>query len=360
MAKRVGLTRQALYAIESNHHLPNTEVSLRLARILGCTVEELFHDWEGGEFVEAEWVGAFSSTHFPIRAKVARVGKRFVARPVSTLGEWLNYTVPADGLVYEPAAREQKHGRSGPVRVQLLQDRRTVEEEILVAGCDPSIFLAGAHFRLDHGGGSVVSWTMGSVSAVEALKRGEVHMAGLHLVDRRSGQSNVPYLKRHLPGGHFTVFRFVKWQQGLMVRRGNPKGICQITDVAKPGARLVNRERGSGARRLLDNQLIQAGLPSEAIKGYQREVGSHLAVARHILEGEADAGIGVESAAQLFDLDFLPLQDEHYDFVLPTSHLHTHPVLSKFLDTLTARSLRKELDALGGYDTSDVGTVIHL
>jgi len=360
LAKRVGLTRQAFYAIESNHHLPSTEVSLRLARILQCSVEDLFHDKEVEECVEAEWVGPVPRTHFPIRAKVARVGKRFVARPVSTLGEWLNYTVPADGLVYPSTANERPHGRSGHVRVQLLQDRRAVEEEIFVAGCDPSIFLAGAYFRRCHGEASVVGWTMGSVSAVEALKRGEVHMAGLHLVDRRSGQSNVPYLKRHLPRGHFTVFRFVTWQQGLMIRRGNPKGISQIEDVGKPGVRWVNRERGSGARRLLDNQLTQAGLPSEAIKGYQREVGSHLDVARHILEGEADAGIGVESAAKLFDLDFVPLQEEHYDFVFPTSSLHTHPLLSQFLDTLMARSLRKELDALGGYDTSDIGAVIHL
>jgi len=333
---------------------------LRLARILQCSVEDLFRDNEAGEFVEAEWVGSVPRTLMPIRAKVARVGKRLVARPVSALGEWLNYTVPADGLVYPPSAGQQHHRRSKKVRIQLLEDRNVLEKEIVVAGCDPSIFLAGSYFQRIHHEASVVSWTMGSVSAVEALKRGEVHMAGLHLVDRRSGRSNVPYLKRHLPRGQFTVFQFVTWQQGLMVRQGNPKGISQIGDVGKPGVRWVNRERGSGARRLLDDQLMHVGLLPETVKGYGREVSSHLDVARHVFEGEADTGIGVESAAQLFGLDFFPLQEERYDFVFPTSYLHTHPLLSQFLDTLTARSLRKELEALGGYETSGIGTVIHL
>ena len=204
----------------------------------------------------------------------------------------------------------------------------------------------------------MIGWTLGSEAAIQALKREDVHMAGLHLVDERSGQSNLPYLKKHLNMNRFTVIRFATWEQGLIVHRGNPKRVHRIEDLARRGLHVVNREMGSGARELLDRQLTRANLSGAKLKGYEVEVSSHIQVARSVFEGNADVGVGVRSAALLFNLDFIPLREEQYDFVIPTAHLTSHPRLGRFLDTLVSRPFRKEMEALGGYDVTEIGKVV--
>jgi len=109
----------------------------------------------------------------------------------------------------------------------------------------------------------------------------------------------------------------------------------------------------------LDGQLARAHLTAKPIRGYDVEVSSHLDVARAIVGGQADVGIGVGSAALLFDLDFLPLREEHYDLVIPTSYLKSHPSLSRFLEVLVSRAFRKEMEAFGGYDVNEIGKVVN-
>lgn len=358
LAKRSGLTRQALYAIESNHYLPGTEVSLRLAMIIGCSVEDLFSIQSMNQFVEADVIGPVPDSHLPVRVTIARVGNRLLARPVAKLGGMLNFLVPADGLIVGQAPKRARGQARTKVRLQLLHDRQAIEEEIVVAGCDPAMYLAAEHFRRYQQNGSVVGWTMGSVAAVEALRKEEVHVAGLHLVDDRSGTSNLPYLKRHLNPGRFTVIRFATWEQGLMVERGNPKDIRRVEDLTRRGVHFVNRETGSGARSLIDSLMHRGSLTPKEIKGYDDEVLSHLEVGRSIVEGRADAGIGVQSAALVFGLDFLPLREEHYDLVMPTAYLKSHPSLSRFIDALVGKVFRKEVEALGGYNLKDIGKVL--
>lgn len=364
LASMAGITRQAVYAIETNQYLPTTAVALRLAHALGCRVEDLFSLVAVGEVIEGELISSGGSgvdSGRPSRVKVARVGDRTLIRPVAMLGEILNYTVSADGLMLgptKPTGRTSKEGAR--VRVQLLRDRRAVEAEIAVAGCDPAIFLLGEHLRRWKHQATVVGWAMGSGAAIEALKRREVHVAGLHLVDAKSGECNLPYLRRHLKGDAFTVVTFAAWEQGLMVPRGNPKAIREIADLGRKGVTLVNREEGSGARVLLDRKLAEAGIKAARIPGYGQAAGSHLEVARLIAQGQADVGIGVRSAATLLGLDFIPLQEERYDLVIPTSYMSVHPGLSILLDTIVSRPFRSEIEALGGYDTRDTGKVIPL
>jgi DNA-binding XRE family transcriptional regulator len=245
LAARAGITRQAVYSIETGQYLPTTGVALRLATALSCRVEDLFVLSATGEEVEGDLIGSLPSRHTkPVRVTVARVGERLVVRPVADLGGILNFTVAADGLV-GPGPRD---GRGRQVRVRLLRDRRDLERMIMVAGCDPSIFLAGDHLRRRLEKANVVGWTMGSQAALEGLKRCEVHMAGLHVVDARSGESNLPYLRDHLRGrdlGEVTVVTFASWQQGLMVQPGNPKSVRGIEDLARKDISLVNREKGS-------------------------------------------------------------------------------------------------------------------
>ena len=361
LARMAGVTRQAIYAIESNQYLPTTAVALHLSGALDCRVEDLFSLVSTGEVIEGDLIGTRKGGPADLsrmRVKVARVGERIVVRPVSTLGGILNYTVPADGLMIGNAGASDRMARSrSRVRVRLLRDRRIIEQEIAVAGCDPAIFLAGEYLRRQQDKTTLVGWTLGSAAALEALKSGEVHVAGLHMVDAKSGESNLPYLRKHLPGDGFTVVTFATWEEGLMVRAGNPKGIRDVGDLARKDVGIVNREKGAGARLLLDGQLSAVGIAPREVKGYERTAASHFEVARLIAEGQADSGVGVGSAARLLGLDFVPLQRERYDLVIPTPFLTRHPALANLLDTIVSRAFRTEIEALGGYDTRETGKV---
>ena len=360
LAEMAGITRQAIYAVEANQYLPTTTVALRLAGALECRVEDLFSLVPEGEVIEGDWIGSLPpgpAWGGPARVKVARIGERVLVRPVASLGDVLNFTVAADGLVvHPPATFRRSSGRKARVQVQLLRDRRLLEADIVVAGCDPAMFLVGEHLRRRQSKASVVGWSMGSAAAIEALNRREVHVAGLHVVDAKSGECNLPYLRRHLRNKEVAVVTFVAWEQGLMVRKGNPKRIREVADLARTDVTVANREEGAGARLLLDRELAAAGIRVNQVKGYRRIASSHLEVARWIAEGHVDVGMGVQSAARLLMLDFIPLQDERYDLVIPSAYLGSHPSLSAFLETITSRAFRLEVEAMGGYDTRQTGT----
>jgi molybdate-binding protein len=198
---------------------------------------------------------------------------------------------------------------------------------------------------------------MGSTAALQALQRGEVHVAGMHLFDPTSGESNMPFLRRSLKGSGYEVVTFATWEEGFLVRPGNPKSIRTAADLSAPTVTLINREQGSGARLLLDQRLRASGVDPTHVGGYDRLVPSHFEVARAIAGHQADVGIGIRSAAQLFDLDFVPLQAARYDLVVPKAYLKSHPALAHLLETLVSRPFRDELDALGGYDTRETGKV---
>lgn len=355
------VTRQAVCAIEADQYLPTTAVALRFANVLGCHVEDIFSLKTTGDLIEGDWVWpgtAVSEIQPRTRVKVAKVENRFVIRPVAALGEILNYTVPADGLIIGKArsgARAAKSDRR--VRVRLLRERKIVEREIAVAGCDPAINLASEYLHRHKDTSTVVGWSMGSAAALDALKRKEVHMAGLHILDAKTGESNLPYLRRHLQGDDYIVVTFAAWEEGLIVRAGNPKQIRGVDDLVRSDVLLVNREEGAGARMLLDQRLAALGIKGTTLKGYGSFVSSHFEVARHVSEGQADTGIGVRSAAHIFGLDFIPLQQARYDLVLPQRYLAGHPGLSHLLDAIASRQFRTEVEALGGYDMTETGKV---
>lgn len=351
---RAGVTRQAVSAIESNLYLPTTAVALRLASVLSCRVEDLFSLVPPEDIVEGTLIGSLpqaeTSTH-PIRVKVSSVGKRTIIRPVTDLGEQLSFTVPADGYITETSGKQS----GTTVRVKLSRDREAVEQEISVAGCDPAIFLVGEHLRRHKDRTTVVGWTMSSMAALQALQRSEVHVAGMHLFDPTTNESNLPFLRRSLKGDGYEVVTFATWEEGFLVRQGNPLSIRTVADLVEPMVTLVNREEGSGARLLLDQKLRTAAIDPTHVRGYDSIVSTHVEVARAVAERQADVGIGIRSAAQHFGLDFVPLQTARYDLVVPKPYLKSHPTLAHLFETLTTRPFRDEIEALGGYDTSETG-----
>jgi molybdate-binding protein/DNA-binding XRE family transcriptional regulator len=350
LADLAGITRQAVSALEANHYSPATSVALQLARAMHCRVEDLFSLKSSGEVVEGELIGPLPLGSVPVRAHVTQIGDRVLVRPLQGIGELAGLGATADGLVVESNAKKPR------VKVRLLKDRREIRRTIVVGGCDPSMFLAGEHLRQHHQQ-NLVPCLMGNDLALSALKRGEVHVAGIHLAERSAGSGKLTDLKRSI-GMDCIVVTFAHWEEGFIVRPNNPKKIKTVGDIAKPNIRIVNREPGSGARRLLDRQIRANAIDPKRVKGYDDELLSHLEVASRIKAGLADTGIGVRSVATICGLDFVPLQRERYDLVIPKIYYETLHGLKVLLDTIVSNPFREELEALGGYDTRDTGKLV--
>lgn len=346
LAERAGLTRQAVSAIEAGRYLPNTAVALRLARALGCPVEELFRLPDVPPRVRADLVGDVSAGDR--RVQVARVGGRLLARPLAGASGPLT---PADGLLVEATP-----GGRGAM-VDLLVDPEVIEHTVVVLGCDPALSLLSAHLSRRYPSLRLLWTHAGSLAALRGLARGEAHAAGTHLRDPETGEYNLPFVRRELAGRRLHVVTLTEWQQGLIVARGNPRGIAGPADLARPDITIVNREPGSGSRAMLDAALRAAGVVPEQVRGYARELPTHLAVAEAVASGAADVGPGIAAAARALGLDFLPLQEERYDLVIPTDYLDA-PAVQALLEIAVHPGYRAEVEALGGYDSSRAGSIV--
>lgn len=203
----------------------------------------------------------------------------------------------------------------------------------------------------------VISSNVGSLAGLIALERGEADVAGCHLLDEETGEYNSPFLRRILPGEEAVLVNLVHRQQGLMVARGNPKGICSLSDLARPDVTVVNRQRGAGTRVLLDLRLRQLRISPGQLRGYDHELQTHTAVAAAVAGGPADAGLGILSAAKALGLDFIPIARERYDLALRATSLEHHETAA-LLGVLRAESFKLTVKELGGYDTTDTGRVV--
>ena len=356
LATRCHLTRQAISAIEAGQYVPNTTVALRLARLLGCTVEALFRLPEDVTPVEAEWLGEQAVPRTErARVRLGRVGERLVAHPLT---DALAVFTPADGLTLPAVQGVHTPTRvARGVRVDLLVDTQLLDNTVIVLGCDPALALLGAYLTRRHPSFRLLWTPRSSLIALQMLGRGEAHAAGTHLLDPVSGESNLPYVRRELAGRHLIVVTLSQWQQGFLVANGNPKGITGAADLARLDVTLVNRDPGSGSRALLDAWLHHAGVAPQQVRGYAREVTSHLTVAEIVANGGADVGPGILAVANALGLDFITLQEERYDLVIPMEFFNADPVQA-LLDVVVNPTFHDELLALGGYDSSQAGNVV--
>jgi putative molybdopterin biosynthesis protein len=355
LARRCEMTRQAMNAIEAGHYVPSTLVAMRLAKALGCRVEDLFHLAEASRQTEAEWLGGPATAVVNrTRIQLARVGSRLLARPLTGTGAF----TAADGLTLGVArpARSRKMGHPR-VTVDLWVDAELPERTVVVLGCDPALALLGAHIARRYPAYRLIWVESSSLAALRLLGSGEAHAAGTHLWDPDAGESNIPYVRRELSGRRLVIVTLSEWQQGLIVARGNPKGISGPAELARPDVTMVNREAEAGSRTLLDLWLRDAGLTPLQVNGYRHEVSSHLEVAEAVAHGQADAGPGIMAVARALGLDFLSLQEERYDLVIPLEFLNA-PAVQAMLDVAVSRPFQEELAALGGYDSSKAGTVV--
>lgn len=347
VAKDAGVSRQTIYAIEAGSYIPNTLLALKLAKILDASVEDLFSLEEGpGEapLIEQAMLlpqGAAPQPGQPVQ--LCRVEKRLVA------------SVPAAVPWYFPASDAVVAGESGTgkTKVQLFHPDVDSPPRLLVAGCDPGISVLSRHVRA--AGLELVLAHRNSSQALELLKAGCIHVAGTHLRDEASGESNLPEIGRQFPKTSIAVITFAVWEEGIVTARGNPKEIRGVEDLARPDIAIVNREPGAGSRVLLDRHLQKLGISGRKVRGYEDYAPGHLPAAFLVQSGKADCCIATRGAARVFGLGFVPLVAERYDLAIRKRHLDL-PAVQTLLDTLSRSSFRRELETLGGYDTKAAGT----
>lgn len=338
LAEKAGISRQTVYAIEAGTYVPNTEVTLRLARELEVAVEELFSLPEESSTSAEVAVDLLPGTLSGQPVRLARVGGRQVGIPVSARP----YFLPDADAVVTTRGRVRAFAPTDPARKQLV-----------LAGCDPATALLAR--MVERAGVELVPAAASSKLALRWLQEGKVHIAGSHLEDPATGEFNLPYLKSEFPGGEFAVVTFASWEAGLVVASGNPKGVRGVADL--PRVKLINREVGSGSRGLLDKLLKESRIPAKSLTGYASVARGHLAAAYAIVSGEADCCLATRSAARTFGLDFISLHSERYDLVMRKNTLDL-PATQAFLDVLQRASLRRQLEAMAGYDTAQTGNML--
>jgi putative molybdopterin biosynthesis protein len=289
-----------------------------------------------------------------VRVRLGRVGPGLVATPLPRGAGVLTSLVRADGLLVVPAGLEGHHA-GDEVDVTLLRGVAAIDRTIVAIGShDLVLDLAASELREADPGVTLASSNVGSLGGLVALRDGLCHLAGSHLLDPETGEYTLPYIDRVLPGHDIAVVRLVHRDQGLMVAPGNPLGLAGIEDLARPGLRYVNRQRGAGTRVLLDHELARRSIAPETIEGYPREEHTHLAVAAAIAAGRADCGLGVLAAARAFGLGFVPVTREPYDLVVDAADLDGD-VLAPLWELLGSATFRERVEALGGYSAEEMG-----
>ncbi len=335
LAERAGVSRQTIHAIENGVYAPNTALALKLSSLLEVRVEDLFQlaDTEPADDGRVELAAGRIYAGAPLH--LVRVGRRLVAVPWSPEA----FALP----LFDATTVSQP--RPGWIDVHWRAGSCLRENRLALAGCDPAVSLLAAQVK-NTGGTELLAVPSASERALRMLQDGLVHMAGTHLGKRRT----------RVPSGCRT-FVFAEWEEGLVTASGNPKDLRAQADLANGCVRIVNRERGSGSRALLDAGLEQAGVKPSAVAGYRDIAPGHLAAAWTVKQGKADCCIAPRVAANIFGLSFVPLAAERYDLAV-SGDMFELPAVQALLGVLNRAAFRRELSTVGGYDTQAMGAEV--
>ncbi|WP_448335976.1 molybdopterin biosynthesis protein [Bellilinea sp.] len=287
-----------------------------------------------------------------VRVVAGRVGDQLLAAPLSRGAGVITSLVRADGIVVLPRGVQGVEAGSR-VRVRLYRPPEELNQTIFAIGShDISLDLLAQYLAAY--GRRLVSANVGSQGGLVALRRGETHLAGCHLLDTQSGVYNLAAVQQYLPGQKVRILGWVNRVQGLLVAKRNPKNIEGLQDLIREDVMFVNRQRGAGTRILLDYQLGLLGISPLQIRGYDQEEYTHLAVAAAVASGRADCGLGIAAAAVALDLDFIPLFEEEYDLIIPAIYAEDD-LLRPLFDLAADGSFRAAVGQLPGYDISRMG-----
>ncbi len=291
-----------------------------------------------------------------LRVRLGRVGERTIAAPIQRGAGVVMSLVRADGIVTIPRFSEGVDAGE-QVEVELLRPIDTLDSTVVAIGShDVTLDLIASELRRVDPKLTLASSNVGSLGGLLALRRGEAHIAGTHLLDEETGEYNVSFVRRYVPDEDIVLVTLVHRVQGLIVPTGNPKSIESLEDLTRGDVRFVNRQRGSGTRVLLDYLLKQQGIASGNVSGYEREEYTHLAVAAAVAGDVVDVGMGVLSAARALGMGFVPLSTERYDLAIPKQYYES-AALEPLLSLIRSDDFKRQVDALGGYDTTATGDV---
>ncbi len=362
LAGMAGISRQTVSAVESGISDPSLRVALALARALGMTVEDLFGPRSPAPLVAARPLAPLGTAGG--RVTLATVGDVLVALPLSGATATRAGFQPAGGLATTPGA-DVGHDAQGvadgaaapadggvPVAAGLVRPIGPPRPTLVVAGCDPALPLLEAPLALLDPPVAFAWWPCASSEALRLAAAGLVHVAGVHLRD--SGSDDAAGAASDLLRTGAEILRFCSWREGLVLRSGPASGVAGVRDLPGSGLRLVNREPGSEARRVLDQELADHGIDPGRLPGYETAAAGHLEVAAAIAAGIADVGVASEPAALAYALAFVPLTQESFDLVIPAAHAGAHEVRA-MIRALSSRWLLDQLASLPGYDASRCG-----
>lgn len=289
-----------------------------------------------------------------LRVNIGRVGEKAVATPLPRAAGSVTTLTRAEGIIRIPSLSEGVT-QDEDVDAELLVDTEDIANTVVIIGShDITIDILADEIRRRGHEIRISSGNVGSLGGLLALKKGTCHMAGSHLLDTETGDYNLSYIRRYVKGTKVSVFYLVLREQGLMVAKGNPKGIKGLADLTRGDVTFVNRQAGSGTRVLLDCKLKKEGISPEDITGYAHEEYTHMAVAVDVLSGAADCGMGIYAAAKALELDFIAMEREQYDLVVRSQMLED-PCIRLVMETIRTTEFRDRVSALGGYDPSRSG-----
>ncbi|MEN2994774.1 MAG: molybdopterin biosynthesis protein [Thermodesulfovibrio sp.] len=294
-----------------------------------------------------------------VRVKVGRVGDKYIATPIARGAGLLMSVVRADGYIVIPKGSEG-FSQGTEVMVNLWRSKDEIDNTVVCIGShDNTLDVLSNFLRKRYPKFTLSSAHVGSMGGLVAIKKGEAHMAGIHLLDDTTGEYNVPFIKKLMPEKKVILVNLVYRIQGFIVKKGNPKNIKGFEDLLREDVVFINRQAGSGTRLLLDKNLRELGISPSKIKGYDKDEYTHMGVASAVLTNRADVGIGILAAAQALDLDFIPIAEERYDILIPYEFLELKSVQA-VLDIISKdEEFKKSVEKLGGYNTKDMGKVIY-
>ena len=291
-----------------------------------------------------------------VRVRLGYVEDKLIASPLGRGAGVIMSLVHADGILRVPVNCEG-YEAGQTVEVVLRRGRQEISNTVVAIGShDPLLDVLADLLRKTGAGVNLSSTHVGSMGGILALRRGESHMGGVHLLDPEDGTYNSSYIKKYLPGRKIALVHVVMRTQGFMVQKGNPLQINSFSDLANGSVRFVNRQKGSGTRLLLDYYLLKENINPADIRGYDTEAFTHLATAAAVAEGEADAALGIYSAAHSQGLDFIPVCEEQYDLAMPQEFLKL-PQVKKVLETVCSGAFIQAARELGGYETTGTGRI---
>jgi molybdate-binding protein/transcriptional regulator with XRE-family HTH domain len=356
LAGMAGVSRQAVSAVESGLSDPSLRVALALAQALGVTVEELFGAEGAVASVSARLIAAGRGSAAGQRVTLAPIGDSFVALPLAGPTASRAGFLPAGGLLTAEAGQSADTAAASLANVTSADHTPQAavrpigppRPTLVVAGCDPALPLLTEPLSLLDPPIGFSWWPCSSQEALRLAGKGLVHAAGAHLRDR-SGEYNTASAAELLAAGG-EVIGFSAWREGLVLGTA----ASSVGDVVDRGLRLVNREPGAEARRVLDRELDRAGIEGDRVPGYQTMAAGHLQVADAIAAGLADVGVASEPAALAYGLGFVPLAAERFDLVIPAVHAASREVQA-LTKVLGSRWLLDQLASLPGYDPASCG-----